>query len=102
MEEDFDPADADMEDEGAAYVDDSDLGPVVSSSAAAPAVAAASPKATAASAETAANSPAAALAKSPLSSGILASCEHHPAPQAWLLALFVGARALCPLQLPKV
>lgn len=102
MEEDFDPADADMEDEGAAYVDDSDLGPVVSSSAAAPSVAAASPKATAASAETAANSPAAALAKSPLSSGILASCEHHPAPQAWLLALFVGARALCPLQLPKV
>jgi len=82
MEEEFYPEEADdMEDEGAAYVDDNDVGVVVSSSAAASVVpAAATPKATAVSAKVPFSSPSAAAAKSPLSSGFCPPAFHSTVP----------------------
>jgi hypothetical protein len=82
MEEEFYPEEADdMEDEGAAYVDDNDVGVVVSSSAAALVVpAAATPKATAVSAKVPFSSPSAAAAKSPLLSGFCPPAFHSTLP----------------------
>ena len=82
MEEEFYPEEADdMEDEGAAYVDDNDVGVVVSSAAAALVVpAAATPKATAVSAKVPFSSPSAAAAKSPLSSGFCPPAFHSTLP----------------------
>ena len=65
------------DDDGAACVDDNDVGDVVRSSVAAPVVpAAATPKATAVSAKASFSSPSAAAAKSPLSSGFCPPAFH--------------------------
>lgn len=89
-EEDAEDAD-DIEDEGAAYVDDNDVGFVVSSSAAAPVVAAAATRATSVSAKASFSSPSAATAKSPLSSGF---CP--PALQVILSTCLATSVSKCP------